>query len=151
MAWQKFPMYFLWSTVLFSLCTSRQIIGSCYCTFPMTKIICTCLLLLSVCCTNYHILKVNYSISALLCAGINGWPLSLPWLLLPFTLLRKSMSDDSAAAETNAAVYLVYQFAMFHQSFPLPSLRNYYMCFSKLSGILCSLVSIYRTWEKFGK
>ena len=40
--------YFLWSIILCSLIMYWQIIGSCYCTFPMTKTICTCLSLQSV-------------------------------------------------------------------------------------------------------
>ena len=84
----------------------------------------------------------------MLCTEHEWLASQLALVVAPFHLAN-SMSDDSAA-ETNAAVYLVYWFAMFHQSFSLPSLRNYYTCFSKLSGILCSLVSIYGTWEKFG-
>ena len=39
--------------------------------------------------------------------------------------IANSLSDDFAAAETNSVVYLVHQFAVFHQSFPLASSRNY--------------------------
>ena len=43
MAWQKFLIHFLWSIILCNTCTD-----CCYCIFPMTKRIFTCLLLQSV-------------------------------------------------------------------------------------------------------
>ena len=45
--WQKYPIYFLCN-----LCT--DIIGSCYCTFPMKTIICACCHFKVFSCTNYN-------------------------------------------------------------------------------------------------
>ena len=56
---KTFPIYFLWSIILCSLAMFWQIIGSCYCTFPMTKRICTCLPFQSV--FLYQLLSCKYT------------------------------------------------------------------------------------------